>query len=131
MIGLERDGGFAVANGDIRCLPETGMAECDGVFSGDIAWSGIGLIMLTMILYFVFLWRPARKDVDSMIAVAHESAAHARNPRNTLSGQGKTHFDKIMRGYYAGSGQEWIRTTEGVSQQIYSLPRLATPEPAR
>jgi hypothetical protein len=28
-------------------------------------------------------------------------------------------------------GQEWIRTTEGKSQQIYSLPRLATPEPAR
>ncbi len=29
------------------------------------------------------------------------------------------------------NGQEWIRTTEGKSQQIYSLPRLATPEPAR
>ena len=24
------------------------------------------------------------------------------------------------------SGQRWIRTTEGVSQQIYSLPHLAT-----
>jgi hypothetical protein len=23
-------------------------------------------------------------------------------------------------------GQRWIRTTEGVSQQIYSLPHLAT-----
>ena len=28
-------------------------------------------------------------------------------------------------------GQGWIRTSEGVSQQIYSLPRLATPEPTR
>jgi hypothetical protein len=28
------------------------------------------------------------------------------------------------------NGREWIRTTEGKSQQIYSLPRLATPEPA-
>ena len=26
----------------------------------------------------------------------------------------------------SGSGQRWIRTTEGVSQQIYSLPHLAT-----
>ena len=26
---------------------------------------------------------------------------------------------------YVG-GQRWIRTTEGVSQQIYSLPHLAT-----
>ena len=24
------------------------------------------------------------------------------------------------------SGQRWIRTTEGISQQIYSLPHLAT-----
>ena len=24
------------------------------------------------------------------------------------------------------SGKRWIRTTEGVSQQIYSLPHLAT-----
>ena len=29
------------------------------------------------------------------------------------------------------NGQEWIRTTEGKCQQIYSLPRLAAPEPAR
>jgi hypothetical protein len=31
----------------------------------------------------------------------------------------------------AKHGQEWIRTTEGVSQQIYSLPRLATSVPTR
>ena len=29
------------------------------------------------------------------------------------------------------NGQEWIRTTEGVSQQIYSLPRLAASVPTR
>ncbi len=29
------------------------------------------------------------------------------------------------------SGQEWIRTTEGVSQRIYSPPRLATSVPTR
>ena len=28
--------------------------------------------------------------------------------------------------YFRISGQRWIRTTEGVSQQIYSLPHLAT-----
>ena len=28
-------------------------------------------------------------------------------------------------------GQEWIRTTEGVSQRIYSPPRLATSVPTR
>lgn len=28
-----------------------------------------------------------------------------------------------------GGGQEWIRTTEGVSQRIYSPPRLATSVP--
>ena len=30
-----------------------------------------------------------------------------------------------------GIGQEWIRTTEGVSQRIYSPPRLATSVPTR
>jgi hypothetical protein len=32
---------------------------------------------------------------------------------------------------YRGNGQEWIRTTEGVSQRIYSPPRLATSVPTR
>ena len=27
--------------------------------------------------------------------------------------------------YFRNGGQRWIRTTEGVSQQIYSLPHLA------
>ena len=30
-----------------------------------------------------------------------------------------------------GSGRSWIRTSEGISQQIYSLPRLATSVSAR
>jgi hypothetical protein len=29
------------------------------------------------------------------------------------------------------SGQDWIRTSEGVSQRIYSPPRLATSVPTR
>ncbi len=29
------------------------------------------------------------------------------------------------------TGQEWIRTIEGVSQRIYSPPRLATSVPTR
>ena len=31
-----------------------------------------------------------------------------------------------MKNYLFLCGQRWIRTTEGVSQQIYSLPHLAT-----
>jgi hypothetical protein len=49
---------------------------------------------------------------------------------------------ELRRAYFAGLGlalcwasakygQEWIRTTEGISQQIYSLPRLATSVPTR
>ena len=31
--------------------------------------------------------------------------------------------------YRESGGEEWIRTIEGISQQIYSLPRLATSVP--
>jgi hypothetical protein len=34
--------------------------------------------------------------------------------------------DSINNGPLSNGGQRWIRTIEGVSQQIYSLPRLAT-----
>ena len=44
----------------------------------------------------------------------------ARTPRGVETA---STFDKI--------GQGWIRTSEGVSQQIYSLPRLATSVPTR
>ena len=37
-----------------------------------------------------------------------------------LSPQGHLHPDRFL------SGKRWIRTTEGVRQQIYSLPHLAT-----
>ena len=30
-----------------------------------------------------------------------------------------------------GNGQDWIRTSEGVSQRIYSPPRLATSVPTQ
>ena len=36
-----------------------------------------------------------------------------------------TRFRDFPRGR-RGSGQSWIRTSEGVSQRIYSPPRLAT-----
>jgi hypothetical protein len=39
----------------------------------------------------------------------------------------KTLIYRVIR----GTGQEWIRTTEGVSQRIYSPPRLATSVPTR
>ena len=39
----------------------------------------------------------------------------------------KTLIYRVIRGI----GQEWIRTTEGVSQRIYSPPRLATSVPTR
>ncbi len=32
---------------------------------------------------------------------------------------------------WGGGGREWIRTTEDISQQIYSLPRLAASVPYR
>ena|SRR5579862_9671385 len=36
-----------------------------------------------------------------------------------------------LRSAEENGGEEWIRTTEGISQQIYSLPRLATSVPLR
>ena len=40
------------------------------------------------------------------------------------------HLALILCGFQR-TGQGWIRTSEGVSQWIYSPPRLATPEPTR
>ena len=34
--------------------------------------------------------------------------------------------DSLLNYLISICGQRWIRTTEGVSQQIYSLPHLAT-----
>ena len=41
----------------------------------------------------------------------------------------KTHNSKLITSRFGGPG--WIRTSEGVSQQIYSLPRLATSVPTQ
>ena len=38
----------------------------------------------------------------------------------------QTSLGERKTGLKPASGQGWIRTTEGVSQQIYSLPHLAT-----
>ena len=56
--------------------------------------------------------------VDTAVAakVASEEATDEL-PNHSPAGHGHEH------------GQGWIRTSEGVSQQIYSLPRLATSVP--
>ena len=60
-----------------------------------------------------------------------ESGKRGSNPRppawkaSALSTELFPHFSFIRKSLYQ-SGQRWIRTTEGVSQQIYSLPHLAT-----
>ena len=60
-----------------------------------------------------------------------ESGKRGSNPRppawkaSALSTELFPHFNFIRAPLYQ-SGQRWIRTTEGVSQQIYSLPHLAT-----
>ena len=60
-----------------------------------------------------------------------ESGRRGSNPRpsawkaNALSTELLPHLLKFTL-YFLVGGQRWIRTTEGVSQQIYSLPHLAT-----
>ncbi len=40
--------------------------------------------------------------------------------------QNQRSYTKWMCSSFDCCGQRWIRTTEGISQQIYSLPHLAT-----
>ena len=56
-----------------------------------------------------------------------EIACASRDQKATLRGNAKGRASAFER----ESGQGWIRTSEGVSQQIYSLPRLATWVPTR
>ena len=37
----------------------------------------------------------------------------------------------LFMSFLEGNGQDWIRTSEGVSQRIYSPPRLATSVPTQ
>ena len=69
-----------------------------------------------------------KKDNLSIILFS-ESGRRGSNPRpsawkaNALSTELLPHS---CQSCHSDCGQRWIRTTEGVSQQIYSLPHLAT-----
>src|ERR1700722_102612 len=49
----------------------------------------------------------------------------------SLASAGQRPASKETSMFPGDNGQEWIRTTEGVSQRIYSPPRLATSVPTR
>ena len=63
------------------------------------------------------------------IRILSKSGRRGSNPRpsawkaNALSTELLPHS---CQSCHSDCGQRWIRTTEGVSQQIYSLPHLAT-----
>lgn len=57
-------------------------------------------------------------------ATGRPKARHRRTPE-TEKGASGAPLKKIRK----DGGQGWIRTSEGICQQIYSLPRLAAPEP--
>ena len=52
----------------------------------------------------------------------HQSGRRDSNPRPSAWKANALSTELLPQ----SSGQRWIRTTEGVSQQIYSLPHLAT-----
>ena len=58
--------------------------------------------------------------MDFIITKRAEDGAQTRDPQ---LGRLMLYQLSYFRNF---SGQRWIRTTEGVSQQIYSLPHLAT-----
>ena len=63
--------------------------------------------------------RVHRNDVPSLFRA--EDEAQTRDPQ---LGRLMLYQLSYFRNFFCG--QRWIRTTEGVSQQIYSLPHLAT-----
>ena len=63
--------------------------------------------------------RVHRNDVPSLYRA--EDEAQTRDPQ---LGRLMLYQLSYFRNFFCG--QRWIRTTEGVSQQIYSLPHLAT-----
>ena len=76
---------------------------------------------------------PRQNDLRLMLRVeCHLSAAYQKQPaaRSRAHGESRTvaefaGFQRRTAAFEAG-GRSWIRTSEGVSQQIYSLPPLAT-----
>ena len=54
----------------------------------------------------------------------NESGRRGSNPRPSAWKANALSTELLPHLYFCGQG--WIRTTEGISQQIYSLPHLAT-----
>ena len=61
-----------------------------------------------------------KKDVCKDISQRAEDGTQTRDPQLGRLMLYRLSYFRIF------CGQRWIRTTEGVSQQIYSLPHLAT-----
>ena len=55
-----------------------------------------------------------------------ESGRRGSNPRPSAWKANALSTELLPQNYLRFCGQRWIRTTEGVRQQIYSLPHLAT-----
>ena len=55
-----------------------------------------------------------------------ESGRRGSNPRPSAWKANALSTELLPQTKLSNCGQRWIRTTEGVSQQIYSLPHLAT-----
>ena len=68
----------------------------------------------------------SRRNVGLYILAAPKHKRSARVVEQVLI-QLSGHYFSLRENH----GQEWIRTTEGVSQRIYSPPRLATSVPTR
>ena len=64
-----------------------------------------------------------RRDENSELPRHSELALRSGGRRGSRSGEEQGAKSKLKRG---GGGRNWIRTSEGVSQEIYSLPPLAT-----
>ena len=65
-------------------------------------------------------WKQKKRILKRILFERAEDGAQTRDPQlGRLMLYQLSYFRNL-------SGQRWIRTTEGVSQQIYSLPHLAT-----
>ena len=72
-----------------------------------------------MMLDFDLLTRPKQR-ISKTIKKAKGRLKHFETASDGAEDGTQTRDPQTLR------GQRWIRTTEGVSQQIYSLPHLAT-----
>ena len=75
--------------------------------------------------------KPARENSGRRAAVGAATAAVADTVVAGKAASEEATDEFANNGSGRAFGQGWIRTSEGVSQQIYSLPRLATSVPTR